>query len=199
MLSLQSFLRQGVSLGYVGLNQNRKDLKDPKIVSLFQEHGAGAGEERPDDGLGAIGIPPEPPTAQEHGLTFHERLDMILRLQSQDLNSQGLNALPSTSREAGQMPHGDSVDSERHGSSGAQPGAQRVLAGSGVVEALGHTHIAGASGQTNDNGSKSPLTTLAVTSLQGGRGSVEGSLPRTDLGGGAGRRAPAAGRGPGKP
>jgi len=28
MLSLQSFLRKGVSLGYVGLNSNLKDLKD---------------------------------------------------------------------------------------------------------------------------------------------------------------------------
>ena len=28
MLSLQSFLRKGVSLGYVGRNYNLKDLKD---------------------------------------------------------------------------------------------------------------------------------------------------------------------------
>ena len=28
LLSLQSFLRKGVSLGYVGLNQNLKGLKD---------------------------------------------------------------------------------------------------------------------------------------------------------------------------
>ena len=28
MLSLQSFLRKGVSLGYVGLDYNLKDLKD---------------------------------------------------------------------------------------------------------------------------------------------------------------------------
>ena len=29
MLSLQSFLQKGVSLGYVGLNLNLKDLKAP--------------------------------------------------------------------------------------------------------------------------------------------------------------------------
>jgi hypothetical protein len=29
MLFLQSFLRKGVSLGYVGRNYNLKDLKDP--------------------------------------------------------------------------------------------------------------------------------------------------------------------------
>jgi len=28
LISLQSFLREGVSLGYVGLNQNLKDLTD---------------------------------------------------------------------------------------------------------------------------------------------------------------------------
>jgi len=31
MLSLQSFLRKGVSLGYVGRNETLKDLKDPHV------------------------------------------------------------------------------------------------------------------------------------------------------------------------
>jgi len=37
MLSLQSFLRKGLSLGYVGRNHNLKDLKDSKthLCSMF--------------------------------------------------------------------------------------------------------------------------------------------------------------------
>ena len=138
---------------------------------------------------------------------------MILRLQSQELKSQG----SSKSREAGQIPHGaDSVDPERRGSSGEQ----RVLVGSEGVEAsrtdLGNTHVVGASGGVWRKGSTSGDTTTCrmtgvtsphkatpvflhgVVSSEGG-GSVEGALPRTDLGGGAGRRAPAAGRGQGQP
>ena len=40
MLSLQSFLRKGVSLGYPGLNQNLKDLKDlvGKGTSFIRNH-----------------------------------------------------------------------------------------------------------------------------------------------------------------
>ena len=34
MLSMQSFLRKGVSLGYVGQKSNLKDLKDLKAVFL---------------------------------------------------------------------------------------------------------------------------------------------------------------------
>ena len=33
MLSLQSFPRKGVVLGYVGLNQNLKDLQDVLVVT----------------------------------------------------------------------------------------------------------------------------------------------------------------------
>ena len=48
MLSLQSFLRKGVSLGYVGRNYNLKDLKDPdfslrtsRVQNLFVFRGLG--------------------------------------------------------------------------------------------------------------------------------------------------------------
>ena len=37
MLSLQSFLRKGVSLGHVGGNHNLKDLKDFRGVSRFED------------------------------------------------------------------------------------------------------------------------------------------------------------------
>ena len=41
MLSLQSYLRKGVSLGYVGLNQNLKDLKDLKDLKSEDAKGRG--------------------------------------------------------------------------------------------------------------------------------------------------------------
>jgi len=43
MLCLQSFLRKGVSLGYVGLNENPKDLKDNRRVLLRNGEVSGYG------------------------------------------------------------------------------------------------------------------------------------------------------------